>query len=105
MLGVLTENTNHHNFKFYKLNNFYCFALKFKCCFFSSQKYTGRNVYGILRAPRSASIESIVLSVPYRAPSSVFPSTLPGLAVMFQIAQFFRRTYISDIIYFFKFNA
>lgn len=51
----------------------------------------GRNVYGILRAPRSASIESIVLSVPYRAPSSVFPSTLPGLAVMFQIAQFFRR--------------
>jgi len=35
-----------------------------------------------------------VLSVPYRAPSSVFPSTLPGLAVMFQIAQFFRRKYI-----------
>lgn len=56
-----------------------------------TQKYTGRNVYGILRAPRSASIESIVLSIPYRAPSSVFPSTLPGLAVMFQTAQFFRR--------------
>ncbi|XP_025204359.1 glycosylphosphatidylinositol anchor attachment 1 protein [Melanaphis sacchari] len=64
-------------------------------------KYTGRNVYGILRAPRSASIESIVLSVPYRAPSSVFPSTLPGLAVMFQIAQFFRQQiyWAKDIIF------
>jgi len=66
------------------MNNCLCFFL------YISQKYTGRNVYGILRAPRSASIESIVLSVPYRAPSSVFPSTMPGLAVMFQIAQFFR---------------
>ncbi|XP_025419796.1 glycosylphosphatidylinositol anchor attachment 1 protein [Sipha flava] len=64
-------------------------------------KYTGRNVYGILRAPRSASIESIVLSIPYRAPSSVFPNTLPGLAVMFQIAQFFRQQmyWAKDIIF------
>jgi len=63
--------------------------------------YSGRNVYGILRAPRSASIESIVLSVPYRAPSSVYPTTLPGLAVMFQIAHFFRQQmhWAKDIIF------
>ncbi|XP_050433672.1 glycosylphosphatidylinositol anchor attachment 1 protein [Adelges cooleyi] len=64
-------------------------------------KYSGRNVYGILRAPRSASTESIVLSVPYRAPMSIFPSTLPGLAIMFQIAQFFRQQkyWAKDIIF------
>lgn len=63
------------------------------------QKYIGRNIYGILRAPRGASTESIVLSVPYRSPRSIFPSTLPGLAIMFQIAQFFRRklTFIFSI--------
>nr|CAI5838297.1 unnamed protein product [Callosobruchus analis] len=34
------------------------------------QRYTGQNVYGILRAPRAASVESLVLSVPYRPPTS-----------------------------------
>lgn len=50
-------------------------------------------MYGILRAPRSASLEALVLSVPYRPPSSVYPSTLPGLALMFSLAKFFRSNY------------
>ncbi|XP_050545919.1 glycosylphosphatidylinositol anchor attachment 1 protein [Daktulosphaira vitifoliae] len=66
-----------------------------------SIKYVGRNIYGILRAPRGASTESIVLSVPYRSPISILPSTLPGLAIMFQLAQFFRQQkyWAKDIIF------
>ncbi|KAK7597859.1 hypothetical protein V9T40_010084 [Parthenolecanium corni] len=64
-------------------------------------KFVGSNVYGILRAPRSASLEALVLSVPYRSPSSVYPSTLPGLALMFSLAKFFRRQkyWAKDIIF------
>lgn len=54
------------------------------------QKFVGSNVYGILRAPRSASLEALVLTVPYRPPSSVYPSTIPGLALMFSLAKYFR---------------
>ncbi|XKL67971.1 hypothetical protein PGB90_003462 [Kerria lacca] len=64
-------------------------------------KFVGSNVYGILRAPRSASLEALVLAVPYRAPSSVYLSTLPGLALMFSLAKYFRRQkyWAKDIIF------
>lgn len=55
------------------------------------QKFTGKNVYGILRAPRSASLEALVVSVPYRPLASVYPTTLPGLALMYSLAKYFRR--------------
>jgi glycosylphosphatidylinositol transamidase len=55
------------------------------------QKYTGKNVYAILRAPRSSSTEALVLSVPYRPPSSIHPGTAPSIAVMLAVAKFFRR--------------
>ncbi|XP_075223824.1 glycosylphosphatidylinositol anchor attachment 1 [Lycorma delicatula] len=64
-------------------------------------KFTGRNVYGILRAARSSSMEAVVLSVPYRPPSSVHPTTAPGLALMLSLAKFFRRQkyWAKDIIF------
>lgn len=53
-------------------------------------------MYGILRAPRSASLEALVLSVPYRSPSNVHPSTTASLALMFSLAKFFRSKFFSD---------
>nr|CAD7399829.1 unnamed protein product [Timema cristinae] len=54
-------------------------------------KYTGKNVYAILRAPRSASTEALVLSVPYRPPNSAHPGTMPSIALMLSLAKFFRH--------------
>lgn len=48
-------------------------------------------MYGILRAPRAASTESVVLSVPYRPPSSVNPTTAPSVAIMLAFAKFANR--------------
>uniref|UniRef100_A0A1B6GEY6 GPI-anchor transamidase component GPAA1 n=1 Tax=Cuerna arida TaxID=1464854 RepID=A0A1B6GEY6_9HEMI len=64
-------------------------------------KFTGKNVYGILRAPRSASTEAVVVTVPYRPPASIHPTTAPGLALMLALAQFFRRQkyWAKDIIF------
>jgi glycosylphosphatidylinositol transamidase len=59
-------------------------------------KYTGKNVYGILRAPRSSSMEALVLSVPYRPPSSAHPTTVPSVALMMSLAKFFRRKLLID---------
>ncbi|GFG36725.1 hypothetical protein Cfor_00879 [Coptotermes formosanus] len=64
-------------------------------------KYAGKNVYAILRAPRSSSTEAVVLSVPYRPPSSVHPGTTPSVAVMLALAKFFRRQkyWAKDVIF------
>lgn len=48
--------------------------------------FTGRNVYGILRAPRIGSTESFVLSVPYRPPDSLHPSTVAGVPMLLAFA-------------------
>ncbi|KDR22254.1 glycosylphosphatidylinositol anchor attachment 1 protein [Zootermopsis nevadensis] len=64
-------------------------------------KFTGKNVYAILRAPRSSSTEALVLSVPYRPPSSVNPGTAPSIAIMLAVAKFFRRQkyWAKDVIF------
>lgn len=69
--------------------------------YYSVQKFTGRNVYGILRAPRGASTEAIVVSAPYRAPTSAHLPTNAGLALMLALAQFCRRQkyWAKDIIF------
>lgn len=61
---------------------------------------TGRNVYAILRAPRTSSMESLVLNIPYRPLDSIYPSTLPGLALAMSMLKFFRRQryWAKDII-------
>ncbi|XP_060080129.1 glycosylphosphatidylinositol anchor attachment 1 protein-like [Ylistrum balloti] len=63
----------------------------------------GQNVYGILRAPRAASNEALVMSSPLRAKESDLTSTTGGIAVMLAIARFFRqKTYwAKDIIFLF----
>ncbi|KAF4522224.1 hypothetical protein B566_EDAN009068 [Ephemera danica] len=67
-------------------------------------KYTGKNVYGIIRAPRSASTEALVLSVPYRPLNTAHPSTLPGVALSLSLAKFFRRKkyWAKDVIVLFS---
>ncbi|XP_063237453.1 glycosylphosphatidylinositol anchor attachment 1 protein [Bacillus rossius redtenbacheri] len=64
-------------------------------------KYTGKNVYAIMRAPRSASTEALVLSVPYRPLDSIHPTTAPSVALMMCLAKFFRRQkyWAKDVIF------
>ncbi|XP_066999690.1 glycosylphosphatidylinositol anchor attachment 1 protein [Anabrus simplex] len=65
------------------------------------KKYVGKNVYAILRAPRSSSTEALVLSVPYRPLSSIQPTTFPSIALMLSLGKFFRRQkyWAKDIIF------
>ncbi|XP_030754522.1 glycosylphosphatidylinositol anchor attachment 1 protein [Sitophilus oryzae] len=65
------------------------------------EKYVGKNVYGILRAPRASSTEALVLSVPYRPPSSIYPPTLPSIAIALAFAKFAVRGkyWAKDIIF------
>jgi glycosylphosphatidylinositol transamidase len=64
-------------------------------------KYHGRNVYAVLRAPRTAGTEAIVLSVPYRADLTPNGSSLPGLALLLSLAKYFgNKTYwAKDIVF------
>ncbi|KAL7297374.1 hypothetical protein TKK_0009759 [Trichogramma kaykai] len=68
---------------------------------FHSYKYTGQNIYGIVRAPRAASTEAIVVSVPYRSITSVHPDTTPSVALLLAFADFCRqqRYWAKDIIF------
>ncbi|XP_021340708.1 glycosylphosphatidylinositol anchor attachment 1 protein-like [Mizuhopecten yessoensis] len=63
----------------------------------------GQNVYAILRAPRAASNEALVMSSPLRAKESDLTPTTGGIAVMLALAKFFRqKTYwAKDIIFLF----
>ncbi|KAF7285673.1 hypothetical protein GWI33_010251 [Rhynchophorus ferrugineus] len=66
-----------------------------------NEKYFGKNVYGILRAPRASSTEALVLSVPYRSPSSIYATTLPSVAIALAFAKFAVRGkyWAKDIIF------
>jgi len=63
--------------------------------------YTGRNVYGILRASRGASTEALVITAPYRPPDSTLTQTNAGIAVMLSLAASFRKAsyWARDIIF------
>jgi len=62
--------------------------------------HRGSNVYGILRAPRTAGTEAVVLSAPFRS-DPFEDNTLAGVALMLSLAKAFReRTYwAKDIIF------
>ncbi|KAK5648233.1 hypothetical protein RI129_003125 [Pyrocoelia pectoralis] len=64
-------------------------------------KYAGKNVYGILRAARAGSTESLVMSVPYRPPSNIHPSTASSIAIMLAFAKHANRQkyWSKDIIF------
>ncbi|ELT93188.1 hypothetical protein CAPTEDRAFT_223994 [Capitella teleta] len=64
------------------------------------QRFPGQNVYGILRAPRAASTEALVMTAPYR-PLDSAEKTAGGIALMLSLANAFRKkTYwAKDIIF------
>ncbi|XP_066253687.1 glycosylphosphatidylinositol anchor attachment 1 protein [Euwallacea similis] len=66
-----------------------------------NETYYGKNVYGILRAPRASSTESLVLSVPYRPPSSIYATTLPSIAIQLAFAKYAikEKYWAKDIIF------
>uniref|UniRef100_A0A1L8DUX8 Putative m28 zn-peptidase n=1 Tax=Nyssomyia neivai TaxID=330878 RepID=A0A1L8DUX8_9DIPT len=63
--------------------------------------FTGKNVYGILRAPRIGSTESIVISCPYRALTSIHPQISHSVSLMLAFADYARRQkyWAKDIIF------
>uniref|UniRef100_A0A023GL44 Putative glycosylphosphatidylinositol anchor attachment protein gaa1 n=1 Tax=Amblyomma triste TaxID=251400 RepID=A0A023GL44_AMBTT len=67
----------------------------------SKPTHHGENVYAILRAPRGAGTEAVVLSSPYRMEDSLHGSTLPGIALMVALAKYFRAqgSWAKDIIF------
>ncbi|XP_003707027.1 glycosylphosphatidylinositol anchor attachment 1 [Megachile rotundata] len=68
---------------------------------FQEQQFTGQNIYGIIRAPRAASTEAIVLSVPFRSISSIYLDTAPSIALLLAFAKFCRKQkyWAKDIIF------
>ncbi|XP_024943463.1 glycosylphosphatidylinositol anchor attachment 1 protein isoform X2 [Cephus cinctus] len=68
---------------------------------FREQQFTGQNVYGIVRAPRGASTEAIIVSVPYRPISSVNLNTAPSIALLLAFAKCCRKQkyWAKDIIF------
>uniref|UniRef100_A0A182MBD4 GPI-anchor transamidase component GPAA1 n=1 Tax=Anopheles culicifacies TaxID=139723 RepID=A0A182MBD4_9DIPT len=69
--------------------------------FGGGKRFKGENVFGILRAPRIASTESIVISVPYRPPDTVHTDVSAGLPLMLAFADFARKKkyWAKDIIF------
>lgn len=55
--------------------------------------FEGKNIYGILRAPRIGSTESIVISAPYRSPDSIHPDVSHSIPILLAFANFARRMY------------
>ncbi|XP_076247523.1 glycosylphosphatidylinositol anchor attachment 1 [Calliopsis andreniformis] len=68
---------------------------------FQEQQFSGQNIYGIIRAPRAASTEAIIVSVPFRPINSIYLDTAPSIALLLAFAKFCRKqTYwAKDIIF------
>lgn len=68
---------------------------------FGDQKFTGQNIYGIVRAPRASSTEAIVVSVPYRPINRIYLDTAPSIALLLAFAKFCRKQkyWAKDIIF------
>lgn len=56
--------------------------------------FTGKNVYGILRAPRIGSTESFVITAPYRPPNSVHPEVTHSIPLLLAFASHARSKFI-----------
>ncbi|XP_055855969.1 glycosylphosphatidylinositol anchor attachment 1 protein [Episyrphus balteatus] len=63
--------------------------------------FQGKNVYGILRAPRIGSTEGIVFSAPYRPPNSVHADITASVPLLLAFADFARRKnyWAKDLIF------
>lgn len=58
--------------------------------FAGGKMYNGQNIYGILRSPRGSSTEGIILSAPYRSPSSIHPDITASVPYLLAFAEFAR---------------
>ena len=58
--------------------------------FGGGKTFYGKNVYGILRAPRISSTEGIVFSTPYRPPNSMHPDITSSVPSLLAFAEFAR---------------
>lgn len=69
--------------------------------FGGGKTFTGKNVYGILRAPRIGSTEAIVISCPYRSPDSIHTDLSSTIPLMLAFADFARRQkyWAKDIVF------
>jgi len=67
----------------------------------SNRTFSGTNIYAILRAPKAASTEALVLSAPLRPPSSPHQDTHAGIAILLAAAKHFRSQiyWAKDIIF------
>uniref|UniRef100_T1J4Z4 Glycosylphosphatidylinositol anchor attachment 1 protein n=1 Tax=Strigamia maritima TaxID=126957 RepID=T1J4Z4_STRMM len=67
----------------------------------TGRNMSGTNIYAILRAPRTANTEALLLCAPYRPIDSTQKSTLSGIAIMLAAAKHFKKyTYwAKDIIF------
>lgn len=67
----------------------------------SEKVFTGKNVYGILRASRGSSTEAVVVSAPYRPPTSLLQGNAPSIALMLAMASFFSKQvyWAKDLIF------
>jgi GPI-anchor transamidase subunit GAA1 len=61
------------------------------------QVFKGKNIYGILRAPRIGSTESIVITVPYRSPDSIHTQITHGIPLILAFAEFAKSINYSQI--------
>ncbi|XP_034671907.1 glycosylphosphatidylinositol anchor attachment 1 protein [Drosophila subobscura] len=99
------KSTTPHAWIAAKLNEFglethtHNYTLRYP--FGGGKEYHGKNIYGILRAPRIASTEGIVFTAPYRAPSSVHPDISPSVPLLLAFADFARRKnyWAKDLIF------
>lgn len=66
--------------------------------FHRHQKYFGKNVYGILRAPRASSTEGIIITAPYRPPVSIHPDISVSISTLLAFADFARSLFSNVII-------
>lgn len=68
--------------------------------FNAGKEYHGKNVYGILRAPRISSTEGVVYSAPYRAVNSVHTDITASVPMLLAFADFARsESYLDQFIY------
>ncbi|XP_018796614.1 PREDICTED: glycosylphosphatidylinositol anchor attachment 1 protein [Bactrocera latifrons] len=59
--------------------------------FSTGKEYHGKNVYGILRAPRISSTEGVVYTAPYRAVNSVHTDITASVPMLLAFADFARK--------------
>ncbi|XP_013101271.2 glycosylphosphatidylinositol anchor attachment 1 protein [Stomoxys calcitrans] len=69
--------------------------------FAGGKEFQGKNVYGILRAPRTSSTEGLVFSAPYRSQASPHTDIIASVPVLLAFADFARKKnyWAKDIIF------